>query len=333
MIYKISLAVFFVLGITRLSYCQMQPINIVDSTAKIAGMNGALNLYYGFAAGDQIIFNFSEVNGKELGQIDVSEYPLSGEFAQYKTNQIKNKIINVPTQGVYMFKLVNSELGERVCNVKIQRIPASDATMNFNTAVVWKDMDDSAYTIEQEKYLVKTDTVISNFFQQTAKVNSRSNVTLQNYCKVSFTIPENTIAWSYYISADQAGEAAYDDAVTKLFDTGTKAIAPVPGYGPMAVLALGGNSYLTTATSGQKVGFYIANNKNIKINEEDGVVNSFSRVTNPLSGDCYFYLVNQNPADISVSLRATAIIVNRKWGTQPVKKYTVTTKKTPFSVK
>jgi hypothetical protein len=59
---------------TRL-YAQAM-VDVFETTLKIGGL-GEEVFYYGFAEGDQLIFNFQEVNGKELKEIEITELPSS----------------------------------------------------------------------------------------------------------------------------------------------------------------------------------------------------------------------------------------------------------------
>jgi hypothetical protein len=45
-----------------------QPIDVAESTLKISAFVEEV-FYYGFAEGDQLIFNFEEVKGKELKEV------------------------------------------------------------------------------------------------------------------------------------------------------------------------------------------------------------------------------------------------------------------------
>ena len=47
------------------AFGQLQPVDVADLTIKIGAM-GSEELFYGFAEGDQIVFNFEELKGKEL---------------------------------------------------------------------------------------------------------------------------------------------------------------------------------------------------------------------------------------------------------------------------
>ena len=68
-------------------------VNVAENTFKIEGTGGEKEFYYGFAQGDQLIFNFEEVNGKELKEVEITELPSSSKFMDYKKKKIKNKII------------------------------------------------------------------------------------------------------------------------------------------------------------------------------------------------------------------------------------------------
>ena len=53
-----------VLFFTNLSFAQT-PVDVADLTLKVKA-NSSEEFFYGFAEGDQIVFSFSEVDGKEL---------------------------------------------------------------------------------------------------------------------------------------------------------------------------------------------------------------------------------------------------------------------------
>jgi hypothetical protein len=100
-------------------------IEVADMTFKVDRLGGKKEFYYGFAEGDQILFNFEEVNGKELKEIEVVEMPSSIRYKEFKASYIKDKSFTVSKNGVYMFKILNSAINDRMCKVKIERIPSS----------------------------------------------------------------------------------------------------------------------------------------------------------------------------------------------------------------
>ncbi len=230
------------LFLTTLKTFGQSPIDVAVNNLKIGAISEEV-FYYGFAEGDQIVFNFQEVNGKELKEVEIIELPTSSKFMDYKTKKIENKTIVVIATGIFKFRFSNSALSGRICKIKIQRIPASEATIKFNPSVFWKTVYDSTYTTIQQDYLVSKDTIIHNITDQVAKVHSGTNLN-GNKTTFNFTMPRNTVAWSYYVGVDQAGRDAYEKATVEIASKAAPLVAKIPGYGPLAALALGSASYI-----------------------------------------------------------------------------------------
>ena len=51
-----------------------------------------------------------EASGKELKEIEITEYPDNPKFSDFKTSKIENKTISVLKQSVYVFRFKNSAL-------------------------------------------------------------------------------------------------------------------------------------------------------------------------------------------------------------------------------
>ena len=60
--------------LTTTAFAQQAPIDVTEQTIKIGPMQEQ-ELQFGFAAGDKILFQFKEINDKELKEIEVIEYP------------------------------------------------------------------------------------------------------------------------------------------------------------------------------------------------------------------------------------------------------------------
>ena len=60
-----TVLLFIISGCLSLVIRAQQPIDIVESVVKV-GIKGEEAVFYGFAAGDQLIFSFEETNGKEM---------------------------------------------------------------------------------------------------------------------------------------------------------------------------------------------------------------------------------------------------------------------------
>ena len=130
---KYFLPLLFAGFLSVIAYGQ-QPIEVAESAVKV-GIKAEEVVYYGFAEGDKLIFSFEEANGKEMKEVEIVEMPSTSRFMDVKTSKIENKTITVSRTGIYKFRFANSALLPRVCKYKIQRIPASNATQNFNTTV------------------------------------------------------------------------------------------------------------------------------------------------------------------------------------------------------
>jgi hypothetical protein len=339
---KRSLAALCVLMICCSFYfINSTPVEVADSTLKIGGL-GEEVFYYGFAEGDQIVFSFEEVNGKELKEVEISEWPSNSKFMDYKTKKIENKMITVTRTGIYKFRFSNSAIGGRVCKFRIERIPGNEANQNFNTAVYWKTLYDTTYTPVQERYLIKSDTAATMLTDQVAKVSSTNAINGNtNKTIVDVTLPEGTISWSYYIGTGSEGKKAYDDAKSKCLTASAGAAAKIPGYGPMVALALYGTNYFNKVQGEDNVKYYfITNWDNVQLFEAGGtfyqyklgdVVNDASQMKSPLSGKLYLGLENDNVMDpIDVTVKINAISVTQQWGMRTLQKMSVSSREEPF---
>lgn len=307
------------------------PVDIFESTLKV-GSFGEEVFYYGFAEGDQLIFNFKEVNGKELKELEIIELPSSSKFMDYKTKSIENKTLNITKTGIYKFRFSNSAISGRICKFKIQRIPSSEATKNFNTSVYWKTIYDTTYTTENEKYLIKSDTSFENVYSANPQVSSQNAINgNSNSQVVDFVLPTNTVSWSFYIGTGQEAKLAYAKAEAEFTKTAAAALVKVPGYGPMAALALTGISYISKVQGKDNVKYWFLtdanssllfqNNQPFNQYKKGDVVNEATQMKSPLKGKIYLGILNDNTFEpIDVTIKVTAIIVTEQWGTRPVQK-------------
>ncbi|MBD3723594.1 MAG: hypothetical protein IE891_02115 [Flavobacteriaceae bacterium] len=69
-------------------------IEVCEKTIKITFLSEEV-FYYGFAENDKIIFSLEEVNGKEVKEVEILEYPESLKFSDFKAKKIENKQIQV----------------------------------------------------------------------------------------------------------------------------------------------------------------------------------------------------------------------------------------------
>src|ERR1041385_3790478 len=71
-----------------------QPVDVSEQTLKVTAL-GEEAIYAGFAEGDQLVFNFEELNGKELKELEILELPSSSKFMDFKTKKVENKVLSI----------------------------------------------------------------------------------------------------------------------------------------------------------------------------------------------------------------------------------------------
>ncbi|MGZ4034921.1 MAG: hypothetical protein ACXVP4_08670, partial [Bacteroidia bacterium] len=178
-------------------------------------------------------------------------------------------------------------------------------------------------------------TIVNNLVDEIAKVHSVGNLN-GNKNTFNFSLPKNTVAWSYYIGVDQGGQQAFQQATSQLAKSAGPIISKFPGYGPLAALALGAACYISQLQTGEDIDFYFVEggeNANLftagqqfRYFQKGKVINDYSRVTSPLTADNLFVCLNNDNAvtGVEVTVKITAIVVNKEWGTRPIQKMHIT---------
>lgn len=303
------------------SLYSQKPVTVVESTVKLGPFKEEV-FYYGFAAGDKLVFNFEEANKKELKELEIMEMPSTSRYMEYKTKKIENKILDIANTGIYKFRFNNSTILPKVCKFSIQRIPANESMQNFNTTVYTHTVDDTIYTTEQEEYVDRTDTVVENFLDRNIKLQTAS--TGGNKSSFNFILPENTVAWSYYIYTNDAGKKIFDDAAKKVIGP-----AKFSNYGPLAAEIYGTESYLKKITTGKQINYWVVEGDNadlfikgdqFKYMKKGTIVNDFSRMDNR-KGTLYFCFSNGSSTEpVTVTVKITSLHINEVPKIRPIKR-------------
>jgi hypothetical protein len=292
-----------------------KPVTVAESTVKLGPFKEEM-FYYGFAAGDKLIFNFEEANKKELKEIEIMEMPSTSRYMEYKIQKIENKTLDIVNTGIYKFRFTNSNVFPKICKFSIQRIPASEATQNFNTTVYTHMVDDTVYTTEQENYIERTDTILQNFQDRSIKIQTAAS-TSGNKAVMNFILPENTIAWGYYIYTNDAGKKIYEDAAKKIAEGPTP--AKFTNYGPLAAQVYGTESYLKKLPPDKPINYWIVEGDNadlfmkgeqFKYMKKGTVVNDYARMDNR-KGTLYFCFSNGTATEqVTVTIKITSMHIN-----------------------
>jgi hypothetical protein len=331
---KSTILVLFIL-LFSYSYAQ-DTIDVVEKTIKIGGVSNESE-YYGFAEGDKVIFNLTVEKGKELKDVTISEYPENVKFAEHTVEKIQNKFLNISRNAVYRFDYYNSNLSGRTINIKIQRVPKSEKTKFFNTNVKWVNKVDTTYSARQNTYLTGSDTSLVDVIDSKARVHSQTNSNPSNTI-VDFTIPINTIKWTYWIGVGNESQEVFKKDQANFAQTGTKLISSI---NPLAGLAFGLIT-MTHANIGENVKYNFLPSwedvQKFKAGQafmqfkSGNVVTDFGLMNYSTKKNEKYYIALENDNSfqgIDVNVKVLAVVVNNKYNTVVEKTPAYTNKTVP----
>jgi len=315
-------------------------INLAESTLKVNGLSDE-EFYFGFAEGDQIVFNFKELRGKELKEIEIIELPSSSKFMDFKSKKIENKTLTVTNTGIFKFRFKNTSIGGRVCQYKIQRIPESEATSDFNSNVYWRTLYDTTYRTVQEKYLVRKEFVPKSIVPTTVReINSGSNASFKggtSRISIPVTLPKNTKEWYYEFSASRDIEQLektkssfnlIGQLGTLIDQTGTLSFGIDMLTKPSGTDIC--NIYLLDFDNSQlfksKAAF-----RNYTIGSAENIKSGITKISWIPETTVYLGIKNPDPLyAISVAIEVIAIVLEEEWGTRDVEKMDIRTWKEAY---
>lgn len=312
------------LNISQFSFAQIGAVDVADLTIKI-NATGEEELFYGFAAGDQIVFSFEELKGKSLKEIEIIELPNNSKYMDFKTDKVEKKIIRVNQDAIYQFKFNNSAISGRICKVHIQRIPKDEGAISFNTNWDWKTLYDTIYTPYTEdslvgydtlnykeivKELIRTENVDEMILDKTQRVHSYWNDN-SSYTYLRVDIPQNKIeayreerivSWAYWVGVGEEASEAYAQNVKSMGEVAS-GVASVYGT-PLAGIAVGALTDLLIPKNGEDVKYaFISNFQNVQaflagqpyyqFDQGKGVA-AYGKNSTRLSGTFYIGLYNDN---------------------------------------
>ncbi len=329
----------FLLILSTLYSFGQDTIDVVEKSIKVGGLSREIE-YYGFAEGDKIIFNLTVENHKDLKDITISEYPNNIKFADHTTDKVQNKILNISRKGVFAFEYYNSNISGRTINVKIQRVPKSESTKFFNTNIKWVNKVDTAYVARENTYLVSSDTTLIDVIDSKIRVHSQTNISNTNKTHVDFTIPTNTIKWTYWIGVGNEGQQVFQQDKANFSKIGAKIIGSI---NPLAGLTFGLIT-MTHAKVGENVKYFFLPswedvqkfhaNQSFRQFKNGNVVTDFGLMNYGTKKNEKYYigLENDNMMEgIDVNVKILAVVVNNKYNTVFEKVPTYLNKSVPLN--
>jgi len=320
-------------------------MDVTEQTIRLGG-NKEETLNFGFAAGDKIILSFEVLEQKDIREIEVLEYPNTSKFSDYKTKKVEKTII-VNSQNAYVFRIKNSGLGKRVCKIKIQRIPASEATKHFNTTVRWETKQettyktytkdvivsyDTTYIPRTKRVLVKTELSEDMIINKTERVHSKGNLDNRSYKYLQVTLPQNEIttyktkeikSWAYWIGVGKEAQEAWKQNVNT-FTNIAQGAATILGGGPLTGLAIGTISNLAIPTKGEDVAYcfipdynnaqlFMSRQRFMQFDHGKGVA-AYGKNNNLLYGTFFVGLENDNQLlGIDVNVKISILWETKKY--------------------
>jgi len=314
--------------LSLLLYCSsafaQEAMLVTEQTISIEG-NKTNELFYGFAEGDKIVFNFKGT--VKLAAVEIVEYPDIIRFSDYNVQKIKNKTITVAKKGVYIFRFKNESALANVCKISIQRIPANEATRNFNSAVAWENRQettyhsyvkevvtgyDTVYIQKTKKELISTTLSEDMIINKSERIHSMGNMDNSNKKVVKVALPEDEItdyktkemtAWAYWIGVGKESSDAWTKNLKVASQIAT-GVSYFTGAGPLGKIAIGTMSSLAIPSSGEDVSYaFIPDQPNAKLflNDQDfrrfdkgkGIA-AYGKMGNKTPREFYIGLLNDN---------------------------------------
>ena len=330
--------------ITGLSFGQR--IDVADLQLKIRPGTSE-ELLYGFADGDKILFTVEELNGKTINEVIVSEYPESVKYKGLDVKKEKNKEFTVANRSVYRFKFSNSTKEERLCSVKIQRVPAKPELKNFNTAVKWVTKQDTTWNSFTKDIVTGYDTlhvqkarkavVFEKLYEEVVldknqRVEPKGTSFGENRTTVGFALPatvigkdetKKVIAWAYWVGVGEESNEFWKQNRKML--VGAVQSATTMFSSPLGGIAAGAVTNLVLPTNGEDVEYALANEQNSKLFMHDKAfkyfdsgkgIAAYKRYIDAslLQGKYYVLLSNDNYVQpIDVNVKVSAIIEHIKY--------------------
>jgi hypothetical protein len=299
----------------------------------------AEELYYSFAEGDRIILTVEEANGNTIDEVTVMEYPETYKYKGHEVKKEKNREFITNRKAVYRFRFNNTATEARLCNVKIQRVPASKQYENYVTSVKWITVQDTVWNSVTKDIVVGYDSLNVQKTRRVAyyekkyeemvidksqRVESKSTLG-ETRVGVAFTLPANyiskdetkkVVAWAYWVGVGEESNEFWKQNRKMIVG----AVQGAASYftTPLGGIAAGALTNLVLPTNGEDVEYALVNEQNNKLLFQEKAykpldngkgVAGYKRFTEAavLQGKYYLVLMNDNyvqPIDVNVKISA-----------------------------
>ncbi|MDA9256222.1 hypothetical protein N9P28_02960 [Schleiferiaceae bacterium] len=325
----------FLFAFMPLSLLGQSPISLSQSSTAVPALSFDTKTY-AFEKGDVIKFKF-DVKSRTMTKVSIVEFPSNYVYSAFKSKGDEVEVA-VPRRGVYEFVFENSGVARRIVNYSIVRIPKDESASSFNSTVGYLSVYDTLIKETEQEFVISVDTSFVQVTDQMVRVHSATNLN-GNKTVSTFSLPENTVKWSYYIGVDQGGEEAYGAASDELTKSGMALIGSID---PLIGLAITGVSSFAALSKGEDIEYSIVegNNANLFLQgsayqglRRAKVLNDASVMSKVTKRPISFCLINDNAlTGVDVLVKVSAICVDRKTEMRIVKEKVITERKVPVIV-
>lgn len=265
-------------------------------------------------------FLVANISSKCKGRpLELVFYDMSGnKITSFEGLKNSRKQIQIDTD-CHAIKVTVRNVSDLPVKTRVELfIKSNQILAQFDPDVKWKTIYDTLYKeIEIEK-IVDIDTIYEEITISQIKVHTVGSFLSENETCVPFTLPKNTIKWSYYFEVDQSGQSAYEQGSSALAQS-IKAINQFT-KNPMAYFLATGFQFIPQLSGAEDVEFELLTPEDAKKFRSDAPrmakmdfgtnVNTWKRFDTPVSGSYVLCFENANLLlPVIVDVRIDALII------------------------
>lgn len=314
---------------------QANPIEPIVVTEQSLQINGEQRFFFAFETGDEMVLDLSMLKGKFVKEFEVLVYQGGTRFHAVQVEGLKRKRIRVLERAIYEFRIKSG--GAKRVYFKIERVPYSNARIDFDTYVEWRTIRDTirrnysetittvydtSYVTKHRKVLQKTDLEVLEIANQEERVHSRTNLTNDNINRLTFNLPpsireklleQKVVGWAYWVGVGQEGTENYNKELKKFLRV---ASGKVMTKSILAGLALGLYAVTVNPPQGENILYQLSVERGNKMVDlaSGNVTSAFGRETQQLEGKVQLTLTNDNFLNgLNVGFKIAAVVERKMY--------------------
>ncbi|MBL4594591.1 MAG: hypothetical protein JKX68_12365 [Flavobacteriales bacterium] len=333
--YKILLSIICTLFIGLDLTAQIKEIQLIESNFKVRNTSSQ-EFYFGLAEGDIITFT-AKSNGSSIRSFKFMKYPGATIFGEGNMSSVIDKIIQIDQTGIYYFRFAQRGFlaGGRYCFLNASRKPGNKNTVDFNSTVYWNEKIDTVWYEEDEKFLIRTDTIVTHITNQVIELKKKKKKN-DSRSIVVFSLPKVFNEWVIWIATGKS------DPMENISSSknGEKKDYLVEKYGELGRLALGGGSSFVSGSGCLPISYWMLSNQEAQqsfygdstqfLANKKLTCLEYTTGSDTLQEKMFIGLYNENKKNITVYVKIASVAIKEKWGTRKVRKFRINTTQIPY---